>query len=193
MGDALNRKPYQRKVYWNEPTMTWWERVYLFEIMRGLGITGGVFLRNMWRWMTGRKGALTTYYPEETRADYAAGNRGKHILTQRPDGSPQCIACNMCATVCPAQVIEIDAAFDPDGHRASQVAVPLRDRLLALHLLRAVRGGLSRGRDPHGEGSARAAVHGPRPHVAQDGRAPDLETAERRRQAVSAEGQEAAA
>ena len=64
--------------------------------------------------MTGRKGALTTYYPEETRADYAAGNRGKHILTQRPDGTPQCIACNMCATVCPAQVIEIDAAFDPD-------------------------------------------------------------------------------
>ena len=67
----------------------------------------------MGKWMTGRKGALTTYYPEETRADYAAGNRGKHILTQRPDGSPQCIACNMCATVCPAQVIEIDAAFDP--------------------------------------------------------------------------------
>mgnify|MGYP003528279492 FL=1 len=69
MGDALNRKPYQRKVYWNAPTMTWWERAYLFEIMRGLGITGGVVLRNMWRWMTGRKGALTTYYPEETRAD----------------------------------------------------------------------------------------------------------------------------
>ncbi len=94
--------------------MTWWERAYLFEIIRGLLITGGVFLRNMGKWMTGRKGALTTYYPEETRSDYAAGNRGKHILTQRPDGSPQCIACNMCATVCPAQVIEIDAAFDPN-------------------------------------------------------------------------------
>ena len=111
---TLSRKPHRRKVYWNEPTMTWWERAYLFEILRGLGITGGVFLANMWRWMTFRKGALTTYYPEETRADYAAGNRGKHILTQRPDGTPQCIACNMCATVCPAQVIEIDAAFDPD-------------------------------------------------------------------------------
>ena len=64
--------------------------------------------------MTGRKGALTTYYPEETRWDSAPGNRGKHVLTQRPDGSPQCIACNMCATVCPAKVIEIDAAFDPN-------------------------------------------------------------------------------
>ena len=101
-------RPYQRKEYWNEPVMGWWERAYLFEIVRGLAITGGVFLRNMGRWITGRKGALTTYYPEETRFDYAEHNRGKHILTQRPDGSPQCIACNMCATVCPAQVIEID-------------------------------------------------------------------------------------
>jgi hypothetical protein len=64
----LNRKPYQRKVYWNEPTLSWWERAYLFEILRGLGITGGVFVKNMWRWITGRKGALTTYYPEETRS-----------------------------------------------------------------------------------------------------------------------------
>ena len=28
--------------------MAWWERAYLFEILRGLAITGGVFLRNMW-------------------------------------------------------------------------------------------------------------------------------------------------
>lgn len=110
----MNRKPFQRRVYWNEPELNWWESFYLFEIIRGLSITGGVFLRNMGRWLTGRKGALTTYYPEETRADYAAHNRGKHILTQRPDGRPQCIACNMCATVCPAKCIEIEAGFDPE-------------------------------------------------------------------------------
>jgi NADH-quinone oxidoreductase subunit I len=104
---------YRRKRYWNEPTLTAWERAYLPEIMRGLAVTSTVFLRNMWRWVTGRKGALTTYYPEETRADYAPLNRGKHVLTQRPDGKPQCIACNMCATVCPAKVIEIEAGFDP--------------------------------------------------------------------------------
>jgi hypothetical protein len=32
-------KPYARKQYWNEPTMSWWERAYLFEILRGLAIT----------------------------------------------------------------------------------------------------------------------------------------------------------
>jgi NADH-quinone oxidoreductase subunit I len=88
---------YKRKVYWNAATLSWWERAYLPEILRGLALTSGVFLRNMGRWMSGRKGALTTYYPEETRADYAPRNRGKHVLTQRPDGKPQCIACNLCA------------------------------------------------------------------------------------------------
>ena len=67
-------KPYKRKQYWNEPTLTPWERAYLPEILRGLVITSGVFLRNMQRWITGKKGALTIYYPEETRADYAPLN-----------------------------------------------------------------------------------------------------------------------
>ena len=115
---------YPRKRYWNEPAMTLWERAYLPEIMRGLAITSGVFLRNMGRWMTGRKGALTTYYPEETRADYSPINRGKHVLTQRPDGTPQCVACNMCATVCPAKVIEIEAGFDPND--AAHPKFPIR-------------------------------------------------------------------
>ncbi len=110
----MSARPALRKAYWNEARLSWWERAYLPEILRGLGITGGVFMRNLWRWMTGRKGALTTYYPEEMRPDYGRHNRGKHVLTQRPDGRPQCIACNMCATVCPAKVIEIDAAFDPE-------------------------------------------------------------------------------
>ena len=94
MKGSFVKVSYERKRYWNEPTLTAWERAYLPEIMHGLAVTSTVFLRNMWRWVTGRKGALTTYYPEETRADYAPLNRGKHILTQRPDGKPQCIACN---------------------------------------------------------------------------------------------------
>ena len=107
-------KRYERPKYWNEPAMSRYERAYVFEVARGLAITGGIFLRNMAKWITGRKGALTTYYPEEARADFAPLNRGKHILVQRADGKPQCIACNLCATVCPALCIEIEAAFDPD-------------------------------------------------------------------------------
>ncbi len=110
----MAQKTYVRKQYWNKMEMDWYERAYLFEVLRGLWITGKVFLKNLGTYMLGRKGAITTYYPEEKRIDYAPNNRGKHVLTQRPDGSPQCVACNMCATVCPAKVIEIDAGFDPD-------------------------------------------------------------------------------
>jgi NADH-quinone oxidoreductase subunit I len=101
-----------RKQYWNEPTLGLWERLYIFEIVRGLIITGSVFLSNMWKWVTFRKGALTAYYPEEVRADYSPNNRGRHVLTQRPNGEVQCIACNLCATVCPAYCIEIIAKAD---------------------------------------------------------------------------------
>ena len=106
------RKP--RKQYWNEPTLGLWERLYIFEIVRGLSITGRVFFGNMWKWVTGRKGALTAYYPEETRPDYSPNNRGRHVLTQRADGKVQCVACNMCATACPAYCIEIEATADFD-------------------------------------------------------------------------------
>ena len=167
--------------------MSWWERAYLPEILRGLSITGGVFLTNMWRWMTFRKGALTTYYPEETRADYAANNRGKHVLTQRPDGRPQCIACNMCATVCPAKVIEIEAGFDPDDPAHPKYPGALRDRLFALHILRVVRRGLPGGRDPHGQGSAEPADVRSQQPVAVAPRVAQLEPATRRREALSGE------
>ena len=107
----MNGRPV-RKQYWNQPTMGWWERLYIFEIVRGLLITGGVFFGNMWKWVTFRKGALTAYYPEEVRADYSPNNRGRHVLTQRANGEVQCVACNMCATVCPAYCIEIVAKAD---------------------------------------------------------------------------------
>ena len=101
-----------KKQYWNEPEMGFWERIYILEVVRGLRITGGVFFRNMAKWVTGRKGAVTAYYPEEVRADYSPRNRGRHVLTRRDNGDVQCIACNLCATVCPAYCIEIEAAAD---------------------------------------------------------------------------------
>lgn len=102
-----------KKKYWNSNTLTLWERLYIFEVAHGLIITGTIFLKNMWKWVTFRKGAVTAYYPEEIRADYSPNNRGRHVLTQRADGEVQCVACNMCATVCPAYCIEIVAKSDP--------------------------------------------------------------------------------
>ena len=105
-------KPANRKRYWNEPEMGLWERIYILEVIRGLWITGSVFLGNLGKWMTGRKGALTTRYPEENREDFSPNNRGRHVLTQRPNGEVQCVSCNMCATACPAYCIEILSKAD---------------------------------------------------------------------------------
>ena len=104
-----------KKDYWNKPTMGLWERFYLFEVVRGLNITGKIFLGNMWKWLTFRKGALTAYYPEELRSDYSPANRGRHVLVQRDGGEAQCVSCNMCATVCPAYAIEILSEADLDN------------------------------------------------------------------------------
>ena len=42
----MSRRPFERRVYWNEPTMNWWESMYIFEIVRGLSVTGRVFTRS---------------------------------------------------------------------------------------------------------------------------------------------------
>jgi NADH-quinone oxidoreductase chain I len=55
----------------------------------------------------------TIYYPEERRP-YSERFRGTHILTVRDDGSLKCVACYMCATICPAECIYIEAGEHPN-------------------------------------------------------------------------------
>ena len=57
--------------------------------------------------------AATLEYPEKKR-DVSPRYRGIHILTVREDGTPKCVACYMCATVCPAECIFIEAAERPE-------------------------------------------------------------------------------
>lgn len=90
----------------------WWERVYLFEIARGLGITIGHLVKNIAGLREGRVG-ITYQYPEVPKPIDRVW-RGEHRLMHRPDGSPRCVACNCCATACPADCIRIVAA--DSGH-----------------------------------------------------------------------------
>ena len=95
------------------------ERIYLPEVFRGMSITSWHFFRNLafhvLRAMGFKqfRGAVTFQYPEEARP-LAKRARTRHRLTQREDGSPRCVACMMCETVCPARCIYIVATEHPD-------------------------------------------------------------------------------
>jgi len=85
------------------------ESLYVWEIIRGLSITARHLLRNLVR----MSDMPTMQYPDERRV-YSDRFRGRHRLMKREDGSPRCVACMMCSTVCPADCIEIVAGEHPD-------------------------------------------------------------------------------
>jgi NADH-quinone oxidoreductase subunit I len=95
------------------------QRLYLPEVVSGLALTARHFFRNMRRHVAralGRgeaRGAVTIQYPEERRP-YAPRLRSLHRLVRREDGSPRCVACMMCETVCPARCIYIVADEHPN-------------------------------------------------------------------------------
>ena len=85
----------------------WWERVYILEIIRGLWVTLTHLARNLFNLPKGRVG--DTYQWPETKKPIAEVWRGEHRLMQRDNGGPRCVACNCCATACPAECIHITA------------------------------------------------------------------------------------
>ena len=100
--------------------LSWWDNTYLPSLFLGLAITSRHFFKNLFihalhtvglfkHW----RGAVTFQYPEEQRP-LAKRARTRHRLTQREDGSPRCVACMMCETVCPARCINIVAMEHPD-------------------------------------------------------------------------------
>jgi NADH-quinone oxidoreductase chain I len=59
---------------------------------------------------------VTLRYPEE-KWPVAQRWRGRHVLTVFPTGKIRCVACMLCATVCPAECIKIVAAAEPDNRK----------------------------------------------------------------------------
>lgn len=110
--------PYEVK---QTTEMTPSERIFVPELIRGLMITAKHFFANLFGSADAnpdilkRKGLArisTIQYPEE-KIVYPPGYRGLHRLVPREDGKPRCVACYMCATVCPAQCIYIEAGEYP--------------------------------------------------------------------------------
>lgn len=58
---------------------------------------------------------ITLQYPEE-KWEVARRWRGRHVLTVHPSGKIRCVACMLCATVCPAECITIEAAAEEEDN-----------------------------------------------------------------------------
>lgn len=96
------------------------ERFYITEVIRGMAITAKHFLVNFPRHALrgvgikiGKGQTVTIEYPEE-RKPLSPRLRTRHRLARREDGSPRCVACMMCETICPARCIHIIATEHPD-------------------------------------------------------------------------------
>jgi NADH-quinone oxidoreductase subunit I len=60
--------------------------------------------------------SVTIQYPEERWEPYPR-YRGRHQLYAHEDGRVKCVACMLCATVCPAQCICIVGGLDEEGRQ----------------------------------------------------------------------------
>jgi NADH-quinone oxidoreductase subunit I len=91
------------------PRLTWLEKTYLPQILRGLWQTG----RNLFR------RPVTLAYPEQ-RPALPPGYRGIPTLVKDPQGREKCVSCQLCEFVCPPKAIRITPAeipaHDPLAH-----------------------------------------------------------------------------
>jgi len=75
----------------------------IWALLVGLKETLGYFLNTT---VLGKP--ITQMYPEERRTPYPRFH-GLHMLLRDEDGREKCVACSLCAAVCPARCITVEA------------------------------------------------------------------------------------
>ena len=95
-------KPVDRK------PMTFLESIYLWNIMKGMGITISHLFKKK----------ATIQYPEQKRS-FSKVFRGLHVLNRDAEGRENCTACGLCAVACPLPVLEKEAYQKALGEKAT--------------------------------------------------------------------------
>ena len=94
MAIVIKRKP-----------LSFLQKFYIFEILKGMAITGRHFVRSL----LGKNKGKTYSWPEQ-KAPILPNYRAEHRLMLRDDDTIRCTACMLCATACPSNCIHIEAA-----------------------------------------------------------------------------------
>ena len=99
----------EKDVRWvSAPRLGFADLLYLPAIVEGLGTT----LRHM------VSPKVTQQYPEEMQP-MPTRFRGRHHLLRYDNGLERCIGCSLCAVICPAEAIYVEAAENTDENRVS--------------------------------------------------------------------------
>ena len=88
-----------RSIQVDRKPMTWLEKLYLWNILKGMGITFSHIFKKR----------PTVNYPEQKRS-FSKVFRGLHVLNRDEEGRERCTACGLCAVACPAEAITMEAA-----------------------------------------------------------------------------------
>ncbi len=83
--------------------LTFWEKIYMPEILKGMKVTLEQMLKKK----------DTRQYPEEKWVP-PPSFRGAPVLVLEDNGVERCVACGLCSRVCPALAIEVQAAETAD-------------------------------------------------------------------------------
>lgn len=100
--------------------MSFLEKIYVVEVVKGLRITVGKLLGNLVLHCLRAAGLKTSASPSaaiqypNARREYPTRYRGRHRLTLKPDGDVKCTSCFLCATACPARCIYIEPCEHDD-------------------------------------------------------------------------------
>src|SRR3954463_14517044 len=93
-----------RKKQVERKPMTFWEKIYIPSIAKGMGITMSHFFKKK----------PTIKYPEQKR-EFSAVFRGLQVLNRDEEGRENCTACGLCAVACPSEAITMEAAERQPG------------------------------------------------------------------------------
>jgi len=111
-------KPVVKKEY------TLGERIYLWEILKGLRLTWRHFVFNVRASFRPGPHTIPTcwQYPEDRTREISPVFRGEHMLQRDDKGREKCIACGMCAKICPAKCITIKKGKRKEGEEDKYAA-----------------------------------------------------------------------